>query len=86
MSAVTVKLRYFASLREKLGEADTLTLRAGSTVGDARDALMARGGVHAEALARSRAVRAAVNQKMAAETAMLVEGDELAFFPPVTGG
>lgn len=84
--SVTVKLRFFASLREKLGEADTLTLPAGATVGDARDALMARGGAHAEALARSRAVRAAVNQKMAAETAALAEGDELAFFPPVTGG
>lgn len=84
--SVTVKLRFFASLREKLGETDTLSLPDGATVGDARDALMARGGIHAEALARSRAVRAAVNQKMAAETAALAEGDELAFFPPVTGG
>ena len=84
--SVTVKLRFFASLREKLGETDTLALPDGATVGDARDALRARGGVHAEALERTRAVRAAVNQKMAAETAVLTEGDELAFFPPVTGG
>lgn len=84
--SLTVKLRYFASLREKLGDTDTLSLPAGSTVAAARDALMARGGVHAEALARGRAVRAAVNQKMAAETAALADGDELAFFPPVTGG
>lgn len=84
--SVTVKLRFFASLREKLGEADTLTLPDGATVAAARDALMARGGAHAEALARTRAVRAAVNQKMAAETAVLADGDELAFFPPVTGG
>ena len=84
--SLTVKLRYFASLREKLGDTDTLSLPAGSTVAAARDALMARGGVHAEALARGRAVRAAVNQKMAAETALLADGDELAFFPPVTGG
>ena len=83
---ITVKLRFFASLREKLGESGLLTLPDGATVGTARDALMAQGGVHAEALARSRAVRAAVNQKMAAETATLAEGDELAFFPPVTGG
>ncbi len=83
---LTVKLRFFASLREKLGEAGTLTLPAGSTVGAARDALLARGGAHAEALARGRAVRAAVNQKMAPESAPLADGDELAFFPPVTGG
>ncbi len=84
--SLTVTLRFFASLREKLGETDSLTLPSGSTVGDARDALMARGGAHAEALARSRAVRAAVNQKMSAESVVLAEGDELAFFPPVTGG
>ncbi|MFN3862415.1 MAG: molybdopterin converting factor subunit 1 [Roseateles sp.] len=84
--SVTVKLRFFASLREQLGEADTLTLPDGATVAAARDALMARGGAHAEALARTRAVRAAVNQKMAAEAAVLADGDELAFFPPVTGG
>lgn len=84
--SITVKLRFFAALREKLGEADMLSLPAGGTVADARDALIARGGVHAEALARGRAVRAAVNQKMAAETVVLAEGDELAFFPPVTGG
>lgn len=84
--SVTVKLRFFASLREKLGEADSLTLPDGATVAEARDALMSRGGAHAEALARTRAVRAAVNQKMAAETAVLADGDELAFFPPVTGG
>lgn len=83
---LTVKLRFFASLRERLGESGALALPVGSTVGDARDALVAQGGAHAEALARGRAVRAAVNQKMAAEAAVLADGDELAFFPPVTGG
>ncbi|MBV8036942.1 molybdopterin converting factor subunit 1 [Roseateles sp.] len=83
---VTVKLRFFASLREKLGEGEALSLPGASTVGTARDALLARGGVHAEALARSRAVRAALNQKMVPESAALADGDELAFFPPVTGG
>ncbi|MGM9481064.1 molybdopterin converting factor subunit 1 [Roseateles sp. NT4] len=84
--SVTVKLRFFASLREKLGEGEALGLPEGSTVAAAREALMARGGAHAEALARGRAVRAALNQKMCAESAVLSEGDELAFFPPVTGG
>ncbi|CAM3862598.1 MoaD/ThiS family protein [Roseateles saccharophilus] len=83
---ITVRLRFFASLREKLGEGEALALPAGSTVGAAREALQARGGLHAEALARGRAVRAALNQKMAPESAVLADGDELAFFPPVTGG
>lgn len=83
---ITVRLKFFASLREKLGEGEALALPAGSTVAAAREALVARGGVHAEALARGRAVRSALNQKMCAESAALTDGDELAFFPPVTGG
>ena len=83
---LSVKLRFFASLREKLGEGEALVLPEGSTVAAARESLMARGGMHADALARGRAVRAALNQKMCAESAVLADGDELAFFPPVTGG
>ena len=83
---ITVRLKFFASLREKLGEGEALALPEGSTVAAAREALLARGGVHADALAAGRAVRSALNQKMCAESAVLVDGDELAFFPPVTGG
>jgi sulfur-carrier protein len=83
---VAVQLRFFASLREKLGAGETLALPEGSTVADARLALQARGGAHAEALAPGRAVRSALNQKMCADSALLSDGDELAFFPPVTGG
>ncbi len=84
--SLTVRLRFFASLREKLGEGEALELPEGSTVAAAREALTARGGAHAEALARGRAVRSALNQKMCTESAVLADGDELAFFPPVTGG
>lgn len=83
---ITVRLRFFASLREKLGAEASLDLPDGSSVAQARDALLARGDPYAYALARGRAVRAAVNQKLCDESALLAQGDELAFFPPVTGG
>lgn len=82
----TVRVRYFASIREALGPGETLELPAGTTVGAARDALIARGGAHAQALARGRALRSALNQTLCDESAPLGEGAELAFFPPVTGG
>ncbi len=81
-----VRLRYFASLREALGSDETLELPEGATAGVARDALVARGGAHATTLARGRALRCALNQTLCEESAPLAEGDELAFFPPVTGG
>lgn len=81
-----VQLRYFASLREALGPQETVELTAGSTLGQLRDQLLARGGRHAEVLARGRALRCALNQTMADETTPVPEGAEVAFFPPVTGG
>ena len=81
-----VRVRYFASLREALGASEAVTIAAGSTLGQLRDALIARGGRHAEALARGRALRCALNQVMADEAAPVPAGAEVAFFPPVTGG
>ena len=52
-----------------------------------RDELIARGGAHAEALARGKAVRMALDQLLVTdEQAALADGAEVAFFPPVTGG
>jgi sulfur-carrier protein len=83
---MNVKLRYFASIREAVGHgAEPLATQA-ATVGQLRDELLARGGAFAQALARERAVRVALNQAMCEETAALAEGCEVAFFPPVTGG
>lgn len=79
-------VRYFASLREALGPTEAVELAAPATVGALRDALIARGGRHAEALARTRAVRCALNHAMVDEAAALDDGAEVAFFPPVTGG
>ena len=47
---------------------------------------LAASPVHAAALARGKAVRMALNQVMSDESAMLADGSEVAFFPPVTGG
>lgn len=81
-----LQVRYFASLREALGPGETVELPEGATLATLRDALVARGGRHAEMLARGRAVRAAVDQVMADEAQVLRDGAEVAFFPPVTGG
>lgn len=81
-----VQVRYFASLREALGASETVDLPDGSTLAQLRDALIARGGAHAQALARGRALRCALNQVMADEAAPVPAGAEVAFFPPVTGG
>ena len=85
-SSMRVRVRYFASLREALGEAESLELAAGSTVRALRDALLGRGGEHGRLLARNRAVRCALDQVMADEGDVLHDGAEVAFFPPVTGG
>lgn len=79
-------VRYFASLREALGPSEVVEMPSPATVGALRDHLIARGGRHAEALARGRAVRCALNQAMVDESAALDDGAEVAFFPPVTGG
>ncbi len=81
-----VRLRYFASIREALGPGETVDAAEGSPVGSIRDALIARGGAHADVLARGRSLRCALNQTLADESARVADGDELAFFPPVTGG
>ncbi|MBK6863611.1 MAG: molybdopterin converting factor subunit 1 [Ideonella sp.] len=83
---MNVNLRYFASLREALGQAESLAIPAGTSVGALRDLLIERGGAHAEALARGRAIRTALDQTLCGEAALLHDGAEVAFFPPVTGG
>ena len=81
-----LQVRYFASLREALGASEAVELPEGATLGALRDTLLARGGRHADVLSRSRAVRCALNQAMSDESALLSDGAEVAFFPPVTGG
>jgi sulfur-carrier protein len=81
-----INVKYFASIRENVGVGSEQLDTAATTLGALRDELIARGGAHAQSLARGRAVRVALNQVMSEETAALSEGCEVAFFPPVTGG
>jgi sulfur-carrier protein len=81
-----VTVKYFASIREAISTGSEAFDTQATTLGGLRDELLARGGAHAEALARTRAVRLALNQVMADESAPLAAGAEVAFFPPVTGG
>lgn len=83
-----IKLRFFASVREALGMSEEVALLPDSvqTIGDVRNCLIARGDIWAETLGTQRAVRMAVNQVMGKAESAVRDGDEVAFFPPVTGG
>ena len=83
-----VKVLFFAGLREQLGTgAEEVELPAGvTTVAGLRSHLMQRGGAWQSVLADKKLVRVAVNQDMAQPVSPIKAGDEVAFFPPVTGG
>lgn len=83
-----ITLLYFARLRETFGVAsEELVLPEGvATLEGVRAVLAARGGMWAHELAAGRAFRAAVNQDIAGADTLVKDGDEVAFFPPVTGG
>lgn len=81
-----IRVLFFASLRERLGiEAEELD-DFPSTVGALCEQLAGRGGPWHEIFAADRAVLCAINQEMAAEESEITDGDEVGFFPPVTGG
>ena len=81
-----IHLRYFASVREAIGTGQETVQTQAAQVGQLRLELMKISPQHAEALAPHKAVRAALNQVACTEDAPLSDGDEVAFFPPVTGG
>lgn len=79
-------VRYFASIREAVGQGTETIETSAATLGALREELIARGAAYAAALAQGKAVRVALDQVMSGEAAELREGCEVAFFPPVTGG
>ncbi|MDR1529887.1 MAG: molybdopterin converting factor subunit 1 [Burkholderiales bacterium] len=85
---ISLRLVYLARLREAFEiSGETLEIPAESpTVGDVVALLRERGAPWSYELAEGRAVRVAVNHEMAGLHTSLRTHDELAFFPPVTGG
>jgi molybdopterin synthase sulfur carrier subunit len=88
VEAGAVTILYFARLKEVFGlGSERLALpSAVATVDALREFLRARGGAWEVELAAAKPVRVAVNQEMVALQTRLNPGDEVAFFPPVTGG
>ncbi len=83
-----LRVLYFAWLRERTGRAEeSIAMPDGvTTVGALLAWLRARDAAGAAAFANPALVRAAVNQTFAAPDTPIADGDEIAFFPPVTGG
>jgi molybdopterin synthase sulfur carrier subunit len=84
-----MRIRYFAWLRHRVGRAEEVLDPPPAHVASVaalRAFLAERHPGFAEALASPGVVRCAVNQEYVAEDAPLAPGDEVAFFPPVTGG
>ncbi|MSP82560.1 MAG: molybdopterin converting factor subunit 1 [Alphaproteobacteria bacterium] len=83
-----MKIRYFAWLRSKTGVGgEEIALPDGvATVAQLMDWLGRRGPGYADAFANRAVIRAAVNQDYVAPDHPVRDGDEVAFFPPVTGG
>lgn len=83
-----MKILYFAWLRSKIGvPTETVELPAEvATAGDLVEWLKTRSPRHAEALANSKVVKVAVNQEHVPYDHPISATDEVALFPPVTGG
>ncbi|MRD45942.1 MoaD/ThiS family protein [Caenimonas koreensis] len=81
-----ISIRYFASIREAVGSGSELAETSAQSIGALRAELITRGGAFAQALAPGKSVRASLDKVMADDAALLREGCEVGFFPPVTGG
>lgn len=83
-----LKLVYFAWLKQSIGTgSETVEVPADvATIAQLREWLRGRGGGHGEAFGKDAVLRAAVNKAVVADDHALHDGDEVAFFPPFTGG
>ncbi len=85
---IPVHILYFAWLKDRLGQGEEQVALPDDVadVAGVRRWMRARGAVFEAVFAEGGRVRAAVNQDFATDDAPVRAGDEIAFFPPVTGG
>ena len=83
---MTLTVRYFAWLRERVGEPSEEVETSATTVAELVEELRAREERYALAFADLKAVRVAVDQELADMAAPIGRAREVAFFPPMTGG
>ncbi|MDO4936621.1 MAG: molybdopterin converting factor subunit 1 [Sutterellaceae bacterium] len=83
-----ITVKYFALLREAVGVSEEVVdlPESSATVADLRAYLSAKDEAHKVAFDSVKRIRAAVNATMVKDTAAIADNDEVAFFPPVTGG
>lgn len=81
-----IRLLFFASVRDRLGRAEETLEAPPETIGALREQLAARGETWHSVFGPDQRLLAAVNQDMANPETRLNDGDEVGFFPPVTGG
>ena len=85
---MTLKLIYFAWVRERVGKADEEITPPGSvaTVAELIRWLSGRGEEYAHAFENPKVIRAAIDQHHVRHQTDLKGAREIAFFPPMTGG
>lgn len=81
-----MKIRYFAWMRERVGFDEERYQPKAETLGGLVDELIARGENYAAAFSERAAIRGAIDEELAELDASIVGAEEVAFFPPVTGG
>lgn len=86
MSTHSVKVLYFAALRDALNTAEETLETTAKTVEELMHELAQRGDNWSAHLLENRRLRVSVNQELSRKSTHLQSGDEVAFFPPVTGG
>jgi molybdopterin synthase sulfur carrier subunit len=79
-------IKYFASIREALGRSEEHIETSACDIESLRTELITKGEPYAQALALGKAIRVALNQELVSTDTLIKENDEIAFFPPVTGG